>query len=191
MSAGWDAVATLLGCLVVVHSSLAAEVPCTLPDAWGGAWFLSGRQERVLVTARTLGWLGSCHATREGNTREGNKFVLRRSRDNCFQCLAILLRHANALQFKAGECRETDTDLDSLCNIASDVTLNTMVRLDSNPIDCPFKGPVKFSYNKGTGQCSSPLSEMLQCMTPGQLKLRFHACPDIQQTESRGWLSHP
>ena len=157
------------------------EPACSLPEAWGGAWFLSGRQERIIITARSLGWLGSCHAVLD------SKYVLHSSRGRCYQCVAIWPRHDNALEFKSGECRESDSDLEDLCNISPDVTLNTLVRLDSPPIDCPFQGPLSFSYNKGTGLCSSPLSELSQCMGPGQLKLRFHACPDILQTESRGW----
>ena len=168
--------------LLLSPKSLASQEPqCSLPKAWEGAWFLSGRQERILITSRILGWLGACHVH-----RGDNKYVLHRSRDRCYQCVAIWPRHANALQFKAGDCNPNDSDLEQLCNISPDVTLNTLVRLDSKPIDCPFQGPVSFSYNKGTGLCSSPLSELLPCMTPGQLKLRFHACPDIQQTESRG-----
>ena len=127
-----------------------------------------------------------CPISRPSIHHDDNKYVLHRSRDRCYQCVAIWPRHANALQFKAGDCNPSDSDLEELCNISPDVTLNTLVRLDSKPIDCPFQGPVSFSYNKGTGLCSSPLSELLPCMTPGQLKLRFHACPDIQQTESRG-----
>jgi hypothetical protein len=171
----------LLLLLGLAATAGAAEPPCLLPAAWRGAWFLSGRQERIIVTARRLGWLGACHSV----LNTGNKFVLHRSRERCYQCVAIWPRHANVLEFKAGECQDSDSDLEALCDISPDAPLSTLVRRDGEPVDCPFRGPAAFSYNKGTGLCRSPLSELLQCMTPGQVKLRFHACPDIQQTESR------
>ena len=41
----------------------------------------------------------------------------------------------------------------------------------------------------GTGSCSSPLSDVSGCMSGSQVKLRYQPCPDILQTESKGWVA--
>ena len=184
---GWGAILVILGVSGAhIANGEESQDECRMPGSWTGFWFLSGKPELIAITNQSLGWLGTCHA-KQGN----NKYVLHRRRDQCYQCLAIWPRHDNVIEFKAGECTDTEeADLETLCEISPDVTLNTLVRQREidEPIECPFQGPVSFSYDKGTGLCSSPLSELTQCMTKSQLKLRYHACPDIDQTESRGWL---
>lgn len=152
---------------------------CKLPDPWAGSWFLSGLPEKIIITGQSLGWMGKCH-----RIQDNNKYIFYREQDQCFQCVAIWVRHQNALEFKSGECKDSDFT-ENLCDISPDVTLNTLVRLDGDEIDCPFQAPLSFSYSKGTGVCKSPLSELGQCLTKAQVKLRFHACPDISQTESK------
>ena len=57
-----------------------------------------------------------------------NRYILRNEEDNCFQCLAIWARHANVVEFKAGECLiEAD---ENICDIISpDLPLKTLARL--------------------------------------------------------------
>jgi len=152
---------------------------CKLPDPWAGSWFLSGLPEKIIITGQSLGWMGDCY-----RIHDNNKYIFYRPEDQCFQCVAIWVRHQNALEFKSGECKDSDFT-ENLCDISPDVTLNTLVRLDGEDIECPFQAPLSFSYSKGTGVCKSPLSELGQCLTSAQVKLRFHACPDISQTESK------
>ena len=153
---------------------------CNLPKAWTGSWFLSGLPEKILISENRLGWMGRCY-----NIHDDNKYIFFREENQCFQCVAIWERHQNALEFKSGACKDFDSTED-LCDISPDVTLNTLVRLDGKAIECPFQAPLSFSYSKGTGVCKRPLSEIGQCLSTTQLKFRFHACPDITQTESKG-----
>ena len=182
VGADWALVTTML--TLSLHPAPGEQ--CELPAGWTGEWFLSGQQDRLTVTQHSLGWLGRCHA-RLGH----NKFVLHRAADQCYQCVAIWVRHTNALEFKSGECADTAESPDSLCDISPDTTLNTLVRLGGLPVDCPLEAPATFTYNKGTGECASPLSELGQCLGRSQVKLRYHACPDITQTESKGRLAMP
>lgn len=152
---------------------------CKLPDAWTGSWFLSGLPEKIIITGHSLGWMGDCY-----RIQDNNKYIFYRPQDQCYQCVAIWARHQNALEFKSGECKDSDFT-ENLCDISPDVTLNTLVRLNGEDVECPFQAPLSFSYSKGTGVCKSPLSELGQCLTKAQVKLRFHACPDISQTESK------
>ena len=113
------------------------------------------------------------------------KYIFHRQPDNCYQCVAFFQRHPNALEFKSGDCRSSATE-DGLCDISPDTTLRTLLKMDGEPVVCPFQAPAVFSYNKGTGVCSSPLSGLGQCLNDSQVKLTFQACPDISQTESKG-----
>ena len=152
---------------------------CQLPDAWQGSWFQSGRHGLVEIKENSIASLGRC----EGMS--GGKYIFHRESDNCYQCLAIFPRHDNALQFKSGDCRRSAGE-EGLCDISPDTTFNTLVKIDGQPVDCPFKAPAVFSYNKGTGVCSSPMSGLGQCLNDTQVKMTFQACPDISQTESKG-----
>ena len=153
---------------------------CFPPDSWHGSWFLKGYQEPVIINSRRLGQLGQCHV------KHGDKFVLYKPSENCFQCSVFWLRHENILEFKTGECRENGDDTESLCDISPDTSLNTLVRVDGERIKCPITAPATFSYDKGTGSCSSPTSEVSNCLSEDKVKLRFQACADIPQTESKG-----
>ena len=64
-----------------------------------------------------------------------NRYILRNEEDNCFQCLAIWARHANVVEFKAGECLiEAD---ENICDISPDLPLKTLARLGT-VIDSDF-----------------------------------------------------
>ncbi|KAJ9599575.1 hypothetical protein L9F63_009943, partial [Diploptera punctata] len=83
-------------------------------------------------------------------------------------------------------CDRRDS-LDKLCGeITGDDTLYSMFRSDATPIECPFRGgpPFTFTYNRGSGECSSPPSMVDSCTDESRLLLRYQACPDIPGTES-------
>ena len=158
---------------VVAHSS------CQLPRDWLGFWFQSGQHGLIEISENSVGSLGSCHRISEG------KYIFHREPDNCYQCAVFFKRHDNALEFKPGECRSSASE-EGLCDISPDTSLVTLVKMDGKPVVCPFTNPAAFSYNKGTGICSSPLSSLGKCLNESQVKLTFQACPDIPQTESKG-----
>lgn len=54
---------------------------------------------------------------------------------------------------------------------------------------CPFRGPMTFSYNRGHGTCSVPVSNVDTCTDDSRLLFRYQACPDISASESAGKLS--
>ena len=152
---------------------------CQLPRDWRGSWFQSGHHGLIEIKEKSIGSLGSCHGMSDG------KYIFHRQPDNCYQCVAFFQRHPNALEFKSGDCRSSATE-DGLCDISPDTTLRTLLKMDGEPVVCPCQAPAVFSYNKGTGVCSSPLSGLGQCLNDSQVKLTFQACPDISQTESKG-----
>ncbi|KAJ8891108.1 hypothetical protein PR048_010618 [Dryococelus australis] len=88
---------------------------------------------------------------------------------------------------KSGTYCDQKDSLDSLCSlIAGDATLISMFRSGAGATQCPFKGgpPYTFSYNKGSGECSSPPSIVDSCTDESRLLLRYQACPDVYGTES-------
>uniref|UniRef100_T1GS50 DUF7042 domain-containing protein n=1 Tax=Megaselia scalaris TaxID=36166 RepID=T1GS50_MEGSC len=46
--------------------------------------------------------------------------------------------------------------------------------------------PFSFTYNRGHGECKSPVSNIDSCTEESRLLLSFQACPDVQGTESTG-----
>jgi hypothetical protein len=85
-------------------------------------------------------------------------------------------------------CDRRDS-LDSLCGqITGDATLYSMFRSDAGPTECPFTGgpPFTFTYSRGAGECSIPVSRVDPCTDESRLLLRYQACPDIHGTESTG-----
>lgn len=45
-----------------------------------------------------------------------------------------------------------------------------------------------FSYNRGHGTCSVPVSNVDTCTDDSRLLFRYQACPDISASESAGEL---
>lgn len=73
--------------------------------------------------------------------------------------------------------------------ITGDANLFSMFRAEpaDGPVPCPFKGaPFIFTYNRGSGECGSPVSRVDSCTDESQLLLRYQACPDVHGTESTG-----
>lgn len=83
-------------------------------------------------------------------------------------------------------CRSRNT-LFNLCSlITGDAHLYSMFRLNAQPVHCPFKPPMTFTYNRGHGECRNPVSTIESCIEESRLVLRFQACPDVSGTESAG-----
>lgn len=77
--------------------------------------------------------------------------------------------------------------LSTLCSlITGDALLYSMFRENAKPVSCPFKGPFTFTYSRGHGECSSPVSSIDTCTDDSRLLLSYQACPDIHGTESTG-----
>ncbi|CAD1481023.1 unnamed protein product, partial [Heterotrigona itama] len=75
--------------------------------------------------------------------------------------------------------------LSSLCSyITGDALLYSMFREEATPVPCPFRGPMTFSYNRGHGTCSVPVSNVDTCTDDSRLLFRYQACPDISASES-------
>lgn len=47
-----------------------------------------------------------------------------------------------------------------------------------------FTGPFTFTYNRGHGECKSPVSNIESCTEESRLLLNLQACPDVAGTES-------
>ena len=138
------------GCLLLLlllGVNLGDQTRCRLPESWTGSWFLSGHPEEILVTERTLGWLGACH-----RRIARDKFVFYRAADNCFQCAAFWSRHDNVLQLKSGECEEAEEGACDAARFSPDAALETMVRVGGEEVECPVQAGAMFSYNKGRAE---------------------------------------
>ncbi|KAK7605106.1 hypothetical protein V9T40_006964 [Parthenolecanium corni] len=83
-------------------------------------------------------------------------------------------------------CRKKEP-LDMLCEkINGDASLYSMFRTDAKPVPCPFKGgpPFTFTYNRGSGECKSPVSKSDSCTDDSRMLLRYQACPDVHNSEA-------
>lgn len=78
-------------------------------------------------------------------------------------------------------------NLYSLCSlITGDALLYSMFRLNAQPVHCPFKPPMTFTYSRGHGECKNPVSSLDGCLEESRIVLRYQACPDVSGTESAG-----
>ncbi|KAM7363609.1 argus isoform 3-T3 [Cochliomyia hominivorax] len=81
-------------------------------------------------------------------------------------------------------CKGRET-LQNLCDqIPGDALLYSLFRESAEPVKCPLKGPFVFTYNRGNGECKSPVSNIESCTEDSRLLLSFQACPDVVGTES-------
>lgn len=77
--------------------------------------------------------------------------------------------------------------LSSLCSyITGDALLFSMFREEATPVACPFHGPMTFTYNRGHGRCSTPVSNVDACTDESRLLFKYQACPDVYASESTG-----
>ncbi|ODN00490.1 hypothetical protein Ocin01_06191 [Orchesella cincta] len=152
---------------------------CQLPARWEGSWFQSGVHQTITINRSTISTKGRCLES------EGEKYLLKNEKDNCFRCVVFHEKHLNVLQYKETFCIPDRSPLRTICStISGDANLFSMFRLDGAPIDCPFKGPLTFTYNRGHGDCRYPVSTIESCIHPSRVLLNYQACPDIPGTES-------
>lgn len=154
---------------------------CQFPKEWAGTWFHSGLGH-ITVNATHIQTKGECIEN------QGDKYIMYESSEKCYRCIVIHGKHANVLQYKESMiCEESHGSLEALCSeIGGDAGLNSMFRSENAvPIPCPFKAPpYNFSYNRGSGECSSPQSRIDSCTDDSRLLLRYAACTDLSGTES-------
>lgn len=83
-----------------------------------------------------------------------------------------------------------DHNIEELCgDVHSDNPLHSMFRKQpkDGPVRCPFTHPpYTFSYNKGTGECQSPVSRVDSCMDSSRLLIRNAACADVAGAQDLG-----
>lgn len=169
--------ATLL--LAPSRDALKLDDECLFPSKWEGTWFQSGVRQSITIEKSRLSTKGRCIES------EGDKFVVIDEKAGCFRCVVIHEKHVNVLQYKETFCHKAKTTLQSLCSIITgDAMLYSMFRVEAIPVDCPFKGPLSFTYNRGHGDCRSPVSSIDSCTEESRLLLRYQACPDVYGTES-------
>ncbi|XP_034191073.1 uncharacterized protein LOC117609183 [Osmia lignaria lignaria] len=150
---------------------------CTFPLKWEGTWFQSGVRQPIVISRNELSSKGRCLHN------EGDKFLLV-DQKSCYRCVVIHEKHSNVLQYKETYCHGKSS-LSSLCSfITGDALLYSMFREEATPVPCPFRGPMTFSYNRGHGTCSVPVSNVDTCTDDSRLLFRYQACPDITASES-------
>ncbi|CAK9815402.1 hypothetical protein ANTQUA_LOCUS8420 [Anthophora quadrimaculata] len=150
---------------------------CTFPPKWEGTWFQSGVRQPIVISRNELSSKGKCLHN------EGDKFLLV-DQKSCYRCVVIHEKHSNVLQYKETYCHSRNS-LSSLCSyITGDALLYSMFREEATPVPCPFRGPMTFSYNRGHGTCSVPVSNVDTCTDDSRLLFRYQACPDISASES-------
>lgn len=164
---------------------------CSLPEDWGGMWFLKGVGDRVEITADTLGSLGLCT-----ENIEPDKYILYDRSEDCFRCLQIWPRHTNAIQFRSSDCREGVHEeqenkkgpVDGLCEAFLEEPMETLVRLDGPDVNCPFHGEFTFTYKEGSNKECREVSKVSECVNPTQNMLRFELCTETKETIDNGIL---
>ncbi|KAK9719404.1 hypothetical protein QE152_g22691 [Popillia japonica] len=153
---------------------------CEFPREWTGGWFQSGVPNPLHINATFIETKGECYQ------EQGEKVVVYDKADNCYRCMAIHVKHPSVLQYKETDCVRVSPQ--EICTgISGDAPLYSMFRKypEAKPIPCPFKSaPFTFSYNRGTGDCSSPVSKAESCTDDSRLVLKYQACPDVHATES-------
>lgn len=101
----------------------------------------------------------------------------------------VPISHKHTIPLFAAFCESKDS-LEVICDgITGDAALYSMFRKhpEAGTVPCPFKSaPFSFSYNRGTGDCTYPLSRAESCTDDSRLVLKYQACTDVPSTESNG-----
>ncbi|XP_053676794.1 uncharacterized protein LOC128726968 [Anopheles nili] len=112
---------------------------------------------------------GLAHPNMNGHSRISSSDPYMRSNEDSDNCMG---------------CKGRET-LHYLCEqIPGDALLYSMFKINPEPIKCPLSGSYTFTYNRGHGECRSPVSNMEMCTEDSRLLLSFQACPDVPGTES-------
>ncbi|KAJ0180127.1 hypothetical protein K1T71_004718 [Dendrolimus kikuchii] len=150
---------------------------CAFPSRWHGRWFQSGVIQPIVIEGDRQSNKGRCLSS------DGDKFLIVDEK-GCYRCVVMHEKHKNVLQYKETFCHRRDA-LPHLCSmINGDALLYSMFRENADPVDCPLKGPFSFTYNRGHGDCKSPVSSIESCTEESRLLLNYQACPDVSGTES-------
>ncbi|XP_023309761.1 uncharacterized protein LOC108907292 [Anoplophora glabripennis] len=193
-------------------STFKQQGTCYFPVRWEGTWFQSGVRQPIVIEGprlsnkgRCLGFEGdkflvvddkrACYRCvvihekhpnvlqyKESNTVYYNQNLT--SKRACYRCVVIHEKHPNVLQYKETYCHSRDA-LPTLCSlITGDALLYSMFRENAVAVPCPFRGPFTFTYNRGHGECRSPVSSIDSCTEESKLLLSYQACPDVHGSES-------
>ncbi|XP_049544490.1 uncharacterized protein LOC125956540 isoform X1 [Anopheles darlingi] len=112
---------------------------------------------------------GLAHPNMNGHSRISSSDPYMRSNEDSDNCMG---------------CKGRET-LHYLCEqIPGDALLYSMFKINPEPIKCPLSGSYTFTYNRGHGECRSPVSNMEMCTEDSRLLLSFQACFDVPGTES-------
>ncbi|XP_037803398.1 uncharacterized protein LOC119597683 isoform X3 [Penaeus monodon] len=172
----------LLPILVLVLAVVApAAGECDFPAEWSGTWFRSGMgQLGPIVITRT----SISHTEKCVDVGKNNRYLVREETYDCYKCMVINMKHNNVIQYKESFCDEAP-NLRKLCiGITGDAMLYSMFRLSAEPVSCPFHGPLTFTYSKGYGDCTNPVSQVDSCAEDSRLLFRHQACADVPGSES-------
>ena len=100
--------------------------------------------------------------------------------------MVITQKHPNVMQYK-----ETPSPLPgnwtldrAYAELTGDTPLYSVFRVNGEPVPCPFRDTYHFSYNRGSGNCSSPPSISDFCTDKNRVLFNFKACYDTL-SESR------
>lgn len=159
---------------------------CALPSGWQGRWFEFGEREAISISNKTMSHKGHCLASKT------NKFIFHDRKNRCHRCAVIYQKHHNVIQYKESMCGPSNRKNFNLCyGITADTPLKSMFRLDGtddDPIPCPIgeaDAAYQFSYQKGHGQCSYPMSSMSMCGPKNsRMVMRYQACADVKGSET-------
>lgn len=170
--------AFLLTWFVSLTTTFKQQGGCYFPEKWEGSWFQSGIWQPVVIEGSRISSKGRCLAT------DGDKFLVLDEKRACYRCVVIHQKHENVLQYKETFCHSRNS-LSTLCSyISGDALLYSMFRENATPVQCPFKGPFTFTYNRGYGECRSPVSNIDSCTEDSKLLISYQACPDVPKSES-------
>ncbi|KAH9642885.1 hypothetical protein HF086_005167 [Spodoptera exigua] len=145
-----------------------------------------GRQKKNLIRTLIppLQCIGSCFVPTNLQCMVYLFLYFTAGRKGCYRCVVMHEKHKNVLQYKETFCHRRDA-LPHLCSlITGDALLYSMFRENADPVDCPLKGPFSFTYNRGHGDCKSPVSSIESCTEDSRLLLNYQACPDVYGSES-------
>jgi len=174
---------TLLLILLLNTESKRHEAGCQFPPEWEGIWFQNTVRPYITIDATSISNQGQCTKS----DFRGEKFIIKVDGDRkCYKCIVMYQKHHNVLQYKETTKCSKRSELQKVCKgIPGDAALNTLFRIQGNPIDCPFGTDhgFKFSYNKGKGECEWPESELEPCTDTKRLVLNYQACPNVEKTE--------
>lgn len=157
--------------------------PCKFPSEWTGLWFQKGSgPDPIEITASEISEKGTCREI------SGDKYLVENRQERCVRCMVINQKHSNVLQYKESFCFTygRHRNLRDVCaEMNGDASLYSLFRVNTPPVPCPFTGPFKFTYSRGSGECREPMSSVESCTDDSHLLFRFQACADVSGSESR------